>query len=334
MVRAPHVPGHPPVRNCSGGSRHKRRDKHHYTRYVMDTEQSAESTETTETTGTTEPDPHPPEIASERRTSPACDLWRRRCVPILHTSHGEAHPCPLASAGPDDDELHADEHVPIGGRLQVSSLELFRIPFLNGFWFGFLLALVDAGLLLPLALVWHGHNIAGILGIGGWSLVVGGLLSGFSIGFRPKNKSWRGGLALGIAHTAAHAGLVTAIYYSMQRPYSGWTPLWPWPAAIGLAAVVAWATFSLFLFLCDTTAIRWHENEFFSGMKFESYKSHLRISIERPKDGEAAGKANVAVHVIKDPPKNRKHGTRNSPIVKIHESFDVDDLSLPEASNS
>lgn len=291
-------------------------DKHHYTRYAIDGVQPDKPTGLTDST-------------ANRNDAPRQLVTCGGGGAYLSSTHHAEPTIDVPWHPPDKSTTRysLQKTYPSIKQSRCLRWRLYRIPFVNGLMFPVLLAAVDSLLLVWLACVWNGwngwHDTANV-GVAVWYAVVGLALGGFSMGFRPKHRSPYAGLALGAIHAACHGGLVVLIY-AYAWPDHDWTLL----PGIGLSTLVAWVIFPVFLFLCDSDWIHWHENEFFSGMKFESYKSHLRITIQPidPAKGGKTGRVTVTVHVIKHPPKNRKHGTGTSPIVEILETFDVDELT-------
>jgi hypothetical protein len=103
---------------------------------------------------------------------------------------------------------------------------------------------------------------------------------------------WPARLALGVGHTAGHAGVAALAFLVPLDPL--WTAaLVAFPAL----AVLGTAVFATYLHLADLGG--WHTLEAFSGMRFENYKCHLRLVV---------GPAGIQVTVmgmddVTDPPR-------------------------------
>lgn len=213
----------------------------------------------------------------------------------------------------------------------------FRIPFVNGFGFPALLALVGTSLYVGLSLLRTGHDRASAVLLLCAGVPTTAFLVGFAIAFgrkrRPRSTGIAMGAMLGILHAAGHAGSAWLVSAKWLATDGGLTLL----LGAFVASVSSWVVFSLYLFLCDVKVIHWHENELFSGMRLKSYKSHLRIEI-RPPDNDAttggsllpvAGPLEVVVHTIRKPVRNRpirllrRTGRKNSSVVDIHDRFQI-----------
>ena len=92
-----------------------------------------------------------------------------------------------------------------------------------------------------------------------------------------------------------------------------------------LAAAAGPLVWSTFLLVCDLRWINWHENEFYAGMRYGTYKSHLRITIEPPEVVSTAGQMKVDVHTIRKPKKSKrkKREEQESSDVGLLYSFSV-----------
>lgn len=182
-----------------------------------------------------------------------------------------------------------------------------RTLVLNGPMFPALLMVVQLAMLVGFGLGERGHERAGVITLAASVLVVGLALIGFSVAFgRTLKPRWVGhclSVVLGLLHTSAYVAIGWA--FARQWPGVGGTTGDLLVPALLAAAVgpLVWATFML---VCDLGWIHWHENEFFAGMRYGSYKSHLRIAIAPPEVEGAAGQMTVAVHTIRAPKKNRK----------------------------
>jgi hypothetical protein len=209
-------------------------------------------------------------------------------------------------------------------RWGLSALFL-RIPFVNGPVTPAFVALTDVVL-------------AVLLGLGterpGWwftpfavaMVIVMAVLAGISWAFRPKEHGWFVGLLPGVVHAWAHgtwawAGL--SIAFALASADGGHKPSTGEVLLAGVVvAVGALVVFSLYFLLCDVL-IHWHENEFFSGMRLEDYKSHLRISISPPSVEESAGDLRVEVLGIRRVPRQRRKQRLEAPVVEMIETFEV-----------
>lgn len=161
------------------------------------------------------------------------------------------------------------------------------------------------------------------------------LLTTMSTVFRkPGVRPWPGRVP-GAGHALAH-GLVAfaAIGFSdlLSPLRDGSDELWAaglpfWGSLFALLLVAAYclvfgnAVFAGYFLVCDV--VGFHENEFFSAMHVEDYKSHLRLTIEPPLPGHRAGALRVDVLGITSVP---KQGTTPDPAsvhVELIESFPV-----------
>jgi Calcineurin-like phosphoesterase len=184
----------------------------------------------------------------------------------------------------------------------------------------FLAAGIRNGLSLP--------TLAGIVGVllcvtfhfGLIASVIGGValagLFGFYANYGKNQRAPRVwvGFALAVGHAIGHlgaAGLV-AWFFARVLPVDFWWSLFP---AFLVLAVLGTIVFTTYLHLAD--GIGWHVLEAFSGMRFESYKCHLRMEI---------GKNGIHVRVVgmdSAPPPNRGRTTITRPAPRIIDEFDV-----------
>ena len=208
-----------------------------------------------------------------------------------------------------------------------------RIAYKNGVAFPVLLAAVDLTLFLTVRSAVDtgvGRNAASLRALVCLA-VVAGLLGAFSALFSPGHRRRLLGLFLGFLHAAMHAVMVVGVLAATRDIDSAYA------TAIGLVlvAVLAPVVFALFLRWCDADLISWHENEFFSGMCFETHKCFLRIKVGGAGEGEA-GILTVTAYGIEAPPPNRRSsGSPTGPTVHVIEEFTVaPDLSAEVVGQS
>jgi hypothetical protein len=195
-----------------------------------------------------------------------------------------------------------------------------RIGYKNGVAFPTLLAAVDLTLFLVFRAAWSsgGGVTPKVLAVVCFAVVCG-LLGAFSGLFRPGHRPALLGFGLGAVHAGLHAALAVAAVLITEAAGSG-----VWVAVLGaLVAVLAPVVFAVFLRLCDSNLLAWHENEFFSGMGFETYKSFLRINV-LPVEGSQTGILKVTAYGIERPPGNRRRrGEAIKPTVTVVDEFTV-----------
>jgi hypothetical protein len=199
--------------------------------------------------------------------------------------------------------------------------KFLRIAYKNGPAFPALLAAVDLTIFLTMRSAVDeglGANAATVL-LAVCLVVVAGLLGAFSALFSPGHRRKLLGLCLGALHAAMHAGMVAAVLAGTRAT----DPTYADPVGLVVVAVLAPVIFALYLLVCDLDRISWHENEFFSGMCFETHKSFLRIKVGPAGDGQT-GTLTVTAYGIEAPPPNRRSSSSpTGPTVHVIEEFTV-----------
>lgn len=126
----------------------------------------------------------------------------------------------------------------------------------------------------------------------------------------------RTGALLAIGHTAAHVGVagVAAWFFTQVVPLGFW---WSLAAAFPPLVVLDTVVFATYLHVADRFG--WHTLEAFSGMRFEEYKSHLRMYVN-------GDRIRVSVVGMRTVPANRGKATPTLPRPEIIDTFEISRL--------
>ena len=198
-------------------------------------------------------------------------------------------------------------------RAQIAGLRFLRAAWLNGVGLPVLAGV--ANFLLFLALVVHSP-----LWITVAAFVVVGLLVPYAAsGIKGHRPGWRrlvAVLLLALLHTALHLIPATLAAWLLFDWRAGGHDWYLWAGTIVGLTIAATAAFVTYLRLADLFG--YHTLEAFSGLRIESYKSHLRLMVTATE---------VRVHVIgiDDVPKSSKAKTPDDlkPRAKLVDDFPV-----------
>jgi hypothetical protein len=121
------------------------------------------------------------------------------------------------------------------------------------------------------------------------------------------------GALLAIGHTAAHVGVAGAAawFFTQVLPLGFW---WSLAAAFLPLVVLNTAVYATYLHIADHFG--WHTLEAFSGMRFEEYKSHLRMYVHEKG-------IRVSVVGMRAVPANRGKATPTFPRPQIIDTFEI-----------
>ena len=211
----------------------------------------------------------------------------------------------------------------------------WQIPLLNGPVTPALVGGIDLLLTCVVFIGLSRHTLAGWVPYMVASVLVLGLLVAMSVLFRrPGVVPWKGTLP-GIAHTVAHlavAGSALLISAALQGLRDGSWHLWGDGLPLGgslvaLVLVTAWCVlagnlvFAAYFRVSDSFGF--HENESFSAMHIQHYKSHLRLTFHPSAAGTGAGPVTVAVLGLRTVPEQPETPDPATVEVELVESFTV-----------